>query len=73
MVKVQQKIAGTFRESGWRPSLLSHSQLSLYDAQTRSLHALGDGGGLCWLAISYRMGGLKRDEPREKNLHPLAQ
>jgi len=32
MVKVQQKIAGTFRKSGRSDGFLSHSQLSIHDA-----------------------------------------
>jgi transposase len=56
MVKVQQKIAGTFRESGRSDGLLSHSQLSVYDAQAGACHAGSPGGGLCWSALAYRLG-----------------
>jgi hypothetical protein len=51
MVKVQQKIAGTFRSEAEHYGFLPDSQLPGHDAQARPSHAGCASGNLCWLPL----------------------
>jgi transposase len=60
MVKVQQKIAGTFRSDAGITAFCRMRSAPSHDAQTRPGHAGCAGGGLCRPSPAHRLGTLRK-------------